>query len=78
MLVRLYQFVGIMALSGYAWSSWMGLEFVSPVVVRQAPPINAVIGPTSRGWSGRSSTYHTFGSSGGTRSGWGGFGFGGK
>lgn len=77
MLVRLYQFLGIMLLTGYATSSFFGWEYSSPILVRTAPPINAMVGATSRGWNGRSAYVNT-GSSSGTRSGWGGVSFGGK
>lgn len=79
MLVRAYQFLGVMLLTGYAGSSFLGWEFASPLAARTVPPVNAVVGTSSRGWSGRSATYHYYSSSsGGTRSGWGGGGFGGK
>ncbi|MFO0845720.1 MAG: hypothetical protein U0797_25605 [Gemmataceae bacterium] len=79
MLVRAYQFLGVLLLTGYAASSWLGWEFASPLVARAVPPVNAAVGASSSGWSGRSTTYHHYsGSSGGTRSGWGGGGLGGK
>jgi hypothetical protein len=78
MLVRGYQFLGVLLLTGYATSSYMGWEFASPLVARAVPPVNAVVGSSSRGWSGRSTMYHHYSGSSGTRSGWGGGGFGGK
>jgi hypothetical protein len=72
MLKRLYQIAGVVLLAGYGLSSLMGWEFGRAVLAREAPGRYAVV---SRGWWGYSSGHA---SSGGTRSGWGGGGSGGK
>ncbi|MFO0877060.1 MAG: hypothetical protein U0840_06770 [Gemmataceae bacterium] len=78
MLVRVYQFVGVMLLSWYACSSFLGWEFNNPVLVRTPPPVGANVSASSTSWAGRTTTHSYSGSSSGTRSGWGGISFGGK
>ena len=76
MLVRFYQVAGVGLLAAYGASSLFGWEFGRAVQARQAPERHAVV---SRGWFwGRSTSHYSSSSSGGTRSGWGGGGFGGK
>lgn len=77
MLVRGYQVLGGGVLGGYALSALLGWEYGNGLLVRQVPPVNAVVSSAGGGWSGRTARYHAYSSSG-TRSGWGGFGTGGK